>query len=236
MADITTTEYFPDVGQLWARVVALWEYYVQNTTSSWIVYYSAVSSCRAATVIWTEGGDDLYHQLLDISLAGSGKRRVDDIISAPGFSTAPKTLLTSYGSHSPGTDWAGTLWFARNKIIENWSNAEQLLDNQQSWTLAPMSGTSYIRTSVWRERNVALADTSTLTTWDGASGAEIAGGQNPAFPGKTPSVPVIGGGGGGSVDLAPVVEALQDIALRDVDYQANNGSTVFTMRGRVNVG
>jgi hypothetical protein len=49
---------------------------------------------------------------------------------------------------------------------------------------------------------------------------------------RTP-VAVVSGGGGGSIDLTPVVTALNDIATMDADYTANNGGAIWTMRGRV---
>jgi hypothetical protein len=49
--------------------------------------------------------------------------------------------------------------------------------------------------------------------------------------GTAPSF-VVSSGGGAAPDLTPVVSAIEDLLLIDVDYTCNNGQNVISVRGK----
>jgi hypothetical protein len=90
------------------------------------------------------------------------------------------------------------------------------------------------RIFVWYEGQSWTLDWQQLTTYDGTDeDLDMIGGPQPTDFDPHGSGAV--GIRSAAIDSSAIVAALQDIALREEDYVANNGGTLFSMRGKTRV-
>lgn len=235
MAVIATTLYYQDVGKIWQRVLTLWVSYLQTATKiNWIRSLDVSTGYRAVVITVTQGANTLIDTMVDMGLPSSLKYPTDYLMSLPGWMTFPQALSPSFGAKVTASEFTATLAATREFIIEQFSTASLIASNTLNWTMNPVSAQAYIHYTIWQENARAGTDWMTLVTATTTPASLFGAGINPLEAGRTPSVPVIGATGPSEEQWAALVAALNDIALRDVDYTANNGSAIFSLRGRVN--
>jgi hypothetical protein len=227
----TTTTLCPTMGALWLQVLALWDQYATGTFTSWSFATHNVSGFygKAITVGLSGGGTDV-HQLVALDCPTSGVVPLAYALSCPGWRNPPPNVypdtlpdggscVTKYsvGPVALRTNWLSNVCGATIGVVDN-------------DFAGPAFGVS--NTIFYFDVSFGL---QIMVDATGVMHGTLAADGLLAYPGDYvgSSVPVAGGGGGGSVDLGPVVDALEDIATMDVEYQANNGGTVWSMRGKV---
>lgn len=232
MATITKVEYYPDIGYVWSRIVQLYEGFIVDDTLNWIIYLGTHLGCRAAEVNIVGPVDTNVYKLVDVSMPSTVKYRPDQAISSPGWMTMCHNLLPQYGTRISSIDWSSRLWAARQHLWTYWIDATVMNDVTSNWALTCPVANQYQRTLTAHANTVFVVDWQTVTIFTPVVDQNFPNDQNPSMMGRTQSVPVVGSGGG-SVDTGPIVAALNDIAMMDVDYTANNGGAVWSMRGKV---
>lgn len=233
MAVITYEQYYPDIGKMWPDIVTLWTSYVQVDTLSWSTGLTTVSGRRVLGVTIDDGTDQTTYNFWDLAMAATQKYRAVDMVNLPGWMTPPPVMLSVYGSRVTSIDYTTTLWALRAFFYTWYCSASVAVNAAHTYAVSPPGANAFMKYIVWDEQFANGVDFLTLAVFDRTANAGFPGDVNPTAGARTPSVPVIGGSTGKQIDLAPVVAALNEIALIDVDYTANNGGAVWSMRGKV---
>lgn len=232
----TTVVWQPHAGACWLRAVELWRQATAN---------------NAQTPYWTVGSSN-GHRFLEAGNIASGVVSSETLVdmSCPdtevysfeyvqqlaGIRAMPVVFNKGGGATELVQKYMDVVAFARQAwmaLITGWTTT-LIAGYDFNTTLPP------IRTiqQIWAVKKGIKVGTDWIvaqgsTTTVAAGNPTQAVSANTGQPSLSPAMVVSSGGVG---DLTEIVEALNDIALRDVDYVANNGSTVFSMRGRVNAG
>ena len=239
---IDVKEIHPHAGSVWQRACGLWGEYVQHDTWTWDNTWGSQTFSGQAflqlliTIIQTDDTYNYFLVLNDTPLADSyGRNTPNYIVATPGFTSLPPVRANSYGARNTMTSWHDSLHPIHIGLIRYGSGAPYE-DHEYS------TGGGYIDPQ--NERNFGtmfftyqgsffFADV--VQIW--AAGAEWnpAGGQPTMNPYEQNNSPSAGSGIDASA-IKTIVAALNEIAMIDTTYSANNGATTFSMRGKVRTG
>lgn len=234
MATVTVTELYPHPGQIWARLVQLWETYIATPAWSWgALSMTAVNGHRAATQTINDGTDNVLYQLVDCNTISSDRMGMPAFFSLPNISKSPKFMPTTVGARTPASEFGLFGRTNRQPFVANWIGGSNLTGQSASNSVnVGITVTATIEAIVYTVQLAAHADVLILTTGTVTSAVTNSAEANLAdepVPGSLTSY----GGTGGAVDSAGIIAALNDIALIDVEYTANNGGAIWSMRGKV---
>jgi hypothetical protein len=228
-------------GELWAWLMGQWPAVAAEDTSSIGFSYTGITFgsktyLQIQIEINTTAGDNFYFiTLLDTQWTGSNATLpMHYVASLPGWNTVPPFVQESVGARDNNAYFRTHLWeikktvfsFCTDGVVQTDENIVSGIaganTNTQTYYAAFQCGA--VVCIVMQQAFMK----NTGSTYDPLNGSSMYNAYSEGNPGA-------GSAGGGSVDLTPVVAALNDIAMIDVDYTANNGSAVFSMRGKVNV-
>lgn len=233
MATTHLYNYCANVGRVWLNTVTEINAFVLSAGITALnITLDTSSGYRDLSFDRVQGANNVIAHYIDTAMPATEKYRADYIQGLPGWMTmfgptAPivgaKDFLAIFASHGIAT---------RNLIWAQYTQAVIQASGLASWTIQPIGSAAQNSWRVWTDNPTsgvdwitAVAQSQVFSTGGWANSA------SPAEMGRSPSVPVTGGGGDSGT--AEIVAALNDIALIDVDYTANNGGTVFSLRGKV---
>jgi hypothetical protein len=151
------------------------------------------------------------------------------------MATVPKVLEPSYGARTTVTDWNTNVRdFRWDYVIYNWIQPSQGSLRTDSWNTAFTSGQIYQAYKVLKQNQIAVLDSTCLTVAPQTT-TKYYYNSTPPCNGALVEPAAAVSGGGGSVDLDPLVAAVEDLAMVDYSFSLNNGASVFNMRGKVRV-
>jgi len=235
MTTTTYEEWHPHLGSIWTRFIGLWQDYVQDTTLTLTLSTPNVGSNKALQVQIAGGTDTNIYQLVD---GAAGSSRLGDIartLSLPGMATVPKVLEQSYGARTTVTDWNTNVRdFRWDQVVYNWIQPSQGTLRTDSWNTAFTSGQIYQAYKVLKQNQIAVIDSTCLTVAPQTTTKYYYNSIPPCNGALIEPAPAIAGGGG-SVDLQPVVDAIEELSFIDQTFTINNGADMFSVRGRIRV-
>jgi hypothetical protein len=236
---VTTTtyeEWHPHAGSVWSRFIGLWAAYVVDTTLTLTLSTPNVSSCKSIQFSTTNGTNTNVYQLVDGQANSSNLQELARTLSLPGCNTVPPVLELTYGARTTVDDWkANVRDFRWDQFVYNWCQPSQGSRRDDDWNTAFTSGKIYQSYKTLKFAQVAVIDSTCITLGPQTSTKYYYNSQPTCNGGLVEPIIVAGAGGGGSVDLAPVVDAIEELALVDYSLSLNNGASVFSMRGKVRV-
>jgi hypothetical protein len=213
--------------------MTIWDQYAQGTYTAFSWAYTSGGPYRQWTITVTnpDTSTDTY-LLVGLDCEVSARPPLPYIVGSPGFRSPPPRaypFLLPDGNQAR-YQYRDGMWNLRKDIINRYGGSSISGEDEDQ-----TSGSYDVDTHYWfgaykRSDGMVIVDAS------GISYGTLDAGTTYAYPSDFvgSSMPVaLSAGGGGAVDLTPVVDALNDIALIDVDYTANNGATIFSMRGKV---
>jgi hypothetical protein len=224
----------PHAGAIWTQALQLWDDYAQGTYTTWAYAVAPTGGMFGykITVGLPAGGTDDY-TLVDLSVRDGYQQAVSYLMQLPGWRAQlnkpyPDTLPDGHGALGKFQDllrnFRRQIWLTHCSAspahsIDGVGDSAFGL-NMYTSTDVMQRGLLLVTDTIEFAYGTMDADTLVAYPTDGI-GMETGS--------------VVGGSSGGSVDLTPVVDALEDIATMDVEYQANNGGAVWSMRGKVRV-
>lgn len=235
MALIETNEYFPNAGLVWSRASqALWAMaQVEGRIFDWRILTVGTRTVLQVDQIFS--GNTNRISLFDQGKRAAEKYPLDYIFLLSGIKSGPVVLPKITGFARNVIDYGLPFMKAMREAylaeISGWTPT--LIQNVDFTTDDPATRIAGAVWSVVKDNHyqvdwlvVQAQDSTPVITGYVNSTPEGLG-----LPALGPSAVV--GGAGAEIDLAPIVAALNDIALIDVDYTANNGGAVWSMRGKV---
>ncbi len=236
MATNTLTEWHPHLGSIWQRAIGLWEGYIGDATVTWAALYTTVSSHWCWQITLTGAVDTNVYKLVDGGRRAADFQPVQYIDTLPGWRAMPKAQAATQAGRTSDTDWNTNMVAARAAIWVDYDNGDTVSYTLTSKNLTSLSMVAKYRYAVVRYDNDTIFDVTCLITATQTATEYLYNGY-PVTSGVPVNVlAVLGGAGGGGVDLSGVVAAINEVANADPEYVANNGANIFSMRSRVRTG
>jgi hypothetical protein len=232
LATIEVTEWHPDIGSVWARVVSLWTAYVVDITLSWTSATEIVNTHHSVIVTVVGATDTNIYHVVDGAAPSIDAQQILFVQSRSGWLFFPGVLEPTYGGRTTSTDWVTNIQALREDMWSAWCSAALTSVSTLSYNLNGFGGVALIKYFVVQYDSTFFIDW-TVVTVKAQTSSEFYFQSRPVSTGQLAPSQVVVGGSSAAADLTPVVAALNDIALIDVDYQANNGGDIFSLRGRV---
>jgi len=235
---VTTTtikELHPHIGSVWARAVSLWSTWVADSTLTFAQTTGGDGSRRYVQITTSDGTDTTVWKLVDDGTQASAQVPVPWVAGRPGWQTMPTMQLPTQAGRTTLTEWRNKMAPLRNEIWENWCGAVLGDAVQQSNYLSYEDFQSDIDYFTVRFNPFIILDALSLITGTPTATTYYYNGTPHSYPLATEVPTIYSAGGGGSVDLDPLVEAVQDLSFVDYTFSTNNGANMFSMRGKVRV-
>jgi len=233
MASITRKMVYPNMGAVWQAAVKLWEEYVPNEDWTFSASIASVDSHNVVQIVIDDGTDETTYDLFP-QCQMNGANLGADFFGQPGWTYNPGPKLATYGSRTTWTDFNSNIVALRGSIYSNFcGDFDNGSQSTRDCTLNILSAHVKLWYTPWVERSRCGVDVIACPKYTASTDYEWGEdrvGNEGILP---PNLTIALSGGGGSVDLTETNEILQDIALADADYTANNGASIFTMRCKV---
>ena len=228
----TINVYSTGPGDAWSRAAQLFYQYATGIYSSFAYALSTEFPWRALNVtVGVGAGTDLYHIVVP-GIGQGGQVPFAGILNSPGWRTMPQWMPAIIGGANTEVEWRNKMAAMRADILTTWGGA-----STPGWVERSGSGSYGLNWvhfySQFTDRELVSLDASliyvsstgfTLDEYDGAPVDSQASGSNTSMV-----------AGSSTAGLQGLVEAVQDIAFRDVDVSFNNGDTIYSARGGVRV-
>jgi hypothetical protein len=229
----TTVELHPNIGSVWQRGLQLWDLYATGTYTNWAHSYNGSYDDRSWDITVTnpdESTDTFTLIAMDMPEGFTGA--LTYLSANPGFHA---TLTKVYPNpiadgSSPWAAYRNKVWNWRLDIWAKYTGALADLQNEDDTGTRYGITTRFIFISHFKNLAVVLDGSGIL--W-GTPTVDVFVGYPTDFVGASPIAIGAAPSGGGSIDVTPIVEALNEIALIDVTYTVNNGKAAITVRGKV---
>lgn len=224
------------VGAIWQNALILWDQFAMHGFASFAWAYTATSGYRAwtITVDLVGGGTDTY-VLIGLDCETSARPPLPYIGNAPGFRSPPPRAYPSVlwnGSNAKG-QYGSDMWPFRKDLWNKYGGSSSSGDDEDQTT-----GSYGCDTHVWfthykRSDGMLVLD-ATGITW-GTVDATVTYSYPTDFVSASTPAPLVLSGGGGSIDLTPLVDAVNEIANKDVQIDINQGAVVVSAVSAVEV-
>jgi hypothetical protein len=183
----------------------------------------------------TNGTDTTVYKLVDGSAYTVNPTPAQQLISFPGWSVMPPVVQPSYGARDARADWHTNMIGARRDLIwYNWVQPAMGTERFDNYNINYDSGGVDVRYWTVKYDNTVLLD-STFLNYATQTSTDYLYNNRPICDGSHYDAPVTYSSGGGSVDLAPLVTAVEDLSFIDETFTINNGASMYTVRGRMRV-
>jgi len=235
MATIETQEWYPHAGAMWARLIDLFTECVLDDTKTFGYDFYTVSSYRAEVPIINVGGDSYHYVLIDMGMLSADKYSWDHFWTLPGIKKTPPVLPKLAGSRNTLDYWNTKIPNIRSDFVARaLGNTYTMLD-VPDYTYA--NPPTRIVGAVWAcKKTLHYNVDMVLATAESDAGTAGYAGSTPDVNGAPALSPaqIVSSGGGGSVDLDPLVTAVNDLCRRDVQTSIDNGAiTVLQYSGDI---
>jgi hypothetical protein len=235
----TIKRVYEHFGAAWVDLMAIWSAHANDAAFSIGHSFSSVTFgstdyLMISLGITTDAGSDTYEWVLSDSLANSGGPHLNlhYVASTPGFSTVPLYVSQDVGGRNNRDLARNQLWTLKYQYIEN-------VTAMTMWLVDYVEIVLYDG-SVRAQHNVASfyskVGTGTVCqtfNFEGTSGDDDIPGKVNQYNPLQCGIAGSSTAGGAAVDTAPIVAAIEELALVDYDFAINNGADMFSMRGKV---
>lgn len=222
----------PTIGAAWLRVLSFFEDFAAGTYTTFAATNYSESGMRSfqITLGLPGGGTDVWQVIIG-NMGDGTNPSPSDVLNSPGFRNMSQVVfpLTLPSGDDVRTIFNAQLGNLRDIFFIAFCGVSHGGSTDTDTGLAMGIDCHYWCRTYYGHMNVVTDVPGVM--YGTFTGDEFAGMSTNFVGGET--IAAAGGGGGGGVDLTPVVDALEDIATMDVEYQANNGGTVWSMRGKV---
>lgn len=230
-----------DAGAVWYHVNLLWQLYVEHETwtfgHTWTTRSNGSQDFLALKITITTDTDTDNYELtfLDTPVfSGTGKNPPHYVMSRPAFGYGAPVMAPSYGARDTIADYNSNMHPIKLQILVHSCNASDGTDSYVDGTGFDgwVANRTYQTLFTWYYGAYVLVDYIAVNSGD----LKLL----PGNPGYNPLMYGLAGapqagGGGGSTDLTPVVDAIDNLAMVDYNTSINNGAQMWSMRGRVRV-
>lgn len=222
------------VGAAWAAALALWVDFANGVYTSWSYSLSILNSGYSIEVtVGLSGGGTDVHKIQPLDTNYNNFMPLTYVFNSPGWRTMPQVALpvTVPGGGSVDTAFTNGPWALRASILGSWCNVSGSHDVNDQYSMPEGIQTTIWR-QIWKGGNLAFVDVIGIM-WSTPTGLDSVTGQPTDFIGSAP--PISMSSGGGSVDLTPLVAAVQDLVTQEVDWTANAGGSTWSLHSKVRV-
>lgn len=227
----TTKILLPGIGALWQQVLTIWDQYANGAWTSFAFAFNGTLDQVAydITVGVPAGGTNTF-TLISNDINVNNNVEPSLVFSSAGWRAVPNKMYQTTlpdGANAWTAFKAGPMALRANIITGrtgslNAGNFENTVNNDFNIDIS-------WRVNGYYNRQQIVTDAMGL--WTGVATVDVVTAYATDFIGST--VPVAAGGSGSvSVDLTPIVTALNNIGAQDYDFSINNGSVVFSLRSR----
>lgn len=227
------------VGSAWAGIVALWKEYVPHEDWAWsyewgVGEFGGTSFLKVKVKI-AKPDTDYYYSFIIVNTPvvtyPRGRESIRAVITSPGWSTCAGPVLPTYGARNSLANYEANVHVIKRDLIYYACNinyeADHRLDGGGGY-IGSVDFKTWATFYVDWSGPVVLVDqvmVDSTPEYPCVPDADLANPLQVGIPG--------GSSGGGSVDLAPLVAAVEELALVDTDIEINNGAAMFSVRGKV---
>lgn len=215
------------VGAAWAVALGLWVDFANGVYTSWSYAVSILNSGYdiEVTVGLSGGGTDV-HKIQPLDTNWNDHLSLNYVFASPGWRAMPQVLLplTVPGGTAIDTAFTNGPWALRNSILVTWCNASSS-QNTNDQHACPEGAQTTVWRRVWKHSNLLYVDVIGIM-WGTLTGLDSVTGQPTDYIGSSPAITMVSGGGG-TVDLTPLVTAVNEIANKDMLININDGEAVL---------
>lgn len=238
MALIETRTVCANVGTAWAAFLNQWQTVLLagvGTVSGVVVNDLGVKTMRVVrahppdTNIWYFNCADILETAVNVP--------APYVLGSPNWRRVPTLVADAVGAYNTRQFFEDHARAVRRAVFTSWCGATFIDGTRDSSAFTPMLGLlSYEYSDRYQLGPIMFTDayslqvTTTSTSFSLYGGAQTTDG----LLAGSPSITVANGLS--AQDIETISQGLQDIATVDFDYTANNGRSIFSMRGRVNAG
>ncbi len=242
MATININEIHPHAGAIWQRVLSIWVTYVPNETWAFTSTLSAVTIGSQDVVLVTitvdDGTDVTNYNMAQADtpyISGSGRIPLEYMGNRPGFADMPPVIQSQYGARDAYADFEATAWLAKKRMIVASTGFDYVgqTDAYNVNFFPSISARTFV--AIYNSGYGQWVSVQSIS-FNHNDPTYAPYEERPTYQPNMLAQSGVASSGGGSIDIAPVVAALNEIAMIDVTYSANNGATTFSMRGKVRTG
>lgn len=227
-----------NVGAAWAAFLAQWEWALGQGVGTVSGIVTTRLGLRALRLVRAHPPDTTiwYYCCADIQDT-SAKVPLPYVLGSPGWRRMPNWVYTGYGIYTTVTFFEDHAKAVRRSVMTDWCEATLIAGTRDDRTFAALSTlTMYQYSDRWQAGPIVMVDGYSLETTSSSPGYSLNGyaQTTDGLLAGSPATILANGLSQGQID--ELSSGLQDIATVDFDYTANNGRSIFSMRGRVITG
>jgi hypothetical protein len=241
MASIIEKAIFSDIGAVWAFFVAKWNQYVEGATFDLGFTYTDISwggeGYRASIFIISDGTDDHEFWCLIANApiySGYGRNAVHDAIASRGMDTMPAVSTRVVGARDNYHSWTTKAWEYKKQLVKfatGYDTFDTVISVRYQYDGGTLTG---VQTATFLTQTQAAVMTQLVSMKGETPGEWYPSGDVPAETAAQVGA-ASAASGGGTVDLTPLVDAVDNLSFVDQTFTINNGADMFTVRGRIRV-
>lgn len=228
-------EWYPHAGAIWARIIDLFTEVALDDTKTFGYDFYSVSGYRAEVPLVNVGGDQYQYVLIDMGMANTEKYNFDYFWTLPGIRKTPPVLPKLGGARDTLNYWNTKIPSIRADFVARALGSTYTMISVPDYTYA--NPPTRIVGAAWEvKKTLHYHADYTMATAESDAGTAGYAGSTPDVQGTPALGPaqIVSSGGGGSVDLDPLVTAVNDLCRRDVQTSIDNGSiTVLQYSGDI---
>jgi hypothetical protein len=216
-------------GEAWQNAVAKWAELVVDDTNTLSGSLTTKLSCRAVEIVHTHGADTDYWTWImgDIDSA-SAKVPIPYVLQSPGWRSMPPLLVDVYGSRTTVDNFNLVMRSIRNQFFTQLCGLGTPGWTPDDWTVSGWTGVHMWHYQTRLQRLGVLAcDAMVLATKTASTTLVFAGGV-PRTDGLVAG-PASAVGASGGTDVAPLTQAVKDLAHKTTVVGLNNEGVVYSV-------
>jgi hypothetical protein len=220
-------------GPVWIYGMTLWLGVVDGTYTAWSQSFTPDGDFRVWTITVTNpdtSTDD--YVLVDTLTGNSSSNTLSWLVSSPGFRQPPPVVVPDVMPDASDS-WRAfrdscVAW--RVNMFTNYTGAGNDSFGHDATGSRYGVVVEFYPYVYYKNLDVVVDN---MVLMHGTLSGDSASGPPTDGVGAGIPVAISAGGGGGSVDLGPLTEAVESIADKDVDFKVNEGGAVWSIYGRV---
>lgn len=234
MAVTEIPEYHPHAGAVWARAIDLLSEATLDEDKTFGFSIALEAGFRQLRIGVTLAGDVSLYKLNDLGTPDTEKYNVEYVATLTGIRKMPPVFPKFAGARNTLDFWIGYAGNMRKAWLEECVGWTSTIIDGLDYTVTPPA--TRLVGDIWRcTKGLHFAVDWIMAAANSGTAPVAYEGSQPEFQGQPALAPVLViGSGGGSVDLTPVVTAINDNTRRDVQTTIDNGAiTVLQYSGDI---